>query len=135
MKLTENSDPQAGQCWLEDEYGTRVVLVNVDALGPVEAVTLAQTLAQLHNDFTDQDDDGDGGDNDVGPDATCPKCGERDADSLIWEDDQHVRCMKCSTLYEPDTGGDCADDSASTHHVIGFAVTRNGITCNGDGTK
>ena len=31
----------------------------------------------------------------------CPKCGERDADRLVWQDDDTVRCQTCGTLYRP----------------------------------
>jgi hypothetical protein len=45
-----------------------------------------------------------------GPDAclptgmACPRCGERNPDSLVWQDDTTVHCMNCGTNYEPGTG-------------------------------
>jgi hypothetical protein len=35
-----------------------------------------------------------------GPDA-CPRCGERNPDSLVWQDDTTVHCTNCGTRYEP----------------------------------
>jgi len=33
----------------------------------------------------------------------CPTCGERDPDCLVWSDDeQHVTCQSCGTVYVPD---------------------------------
>ena len=37
----------------------------------------------------------------VSPDAACPVCGERDADRLVWIDDDIVRCTMCGTEYDP----------------------------------
>lgn len=31
----------------------------------------------------------------------CPKCGEVDADRLVWQDDEFVRCDSCGTIYNP----------------------------------
>lgn len=31
----------------------------------------------------------------------CPKCGEADADRLVWQDDEFVRCSSCGTTYTP----------------------------------
>ncbi|RLS59560.1 MAG: hypothetical protein DWH91_00125 [Planctomycetota bacterium] len=31
----------------------------------------------------------------------CPKCGEVDADRLVWQDDEFVRCSSCGTIYCP----------------------------------
>jgi formylmethanofuran dehydrogenase subunit E len=31
----------------------------------------------------------------------CPKCGERNVDNLVWQDDGKVKCTNCGTLYEP----------------------------------
>lgn len=42
-----------------------------------------------------------GAGNDVAPEDRCPKCGERDADRLAWEDEQSVRCQTCGGLYRP----------------------------------
>ena len=33
----------------------------------------------------------------------CPRCGERNQDNLVWQDDGKVKCTKCGTLYEPPT--------------------------------
>jgi uncharacterized Zn finger protein len=37
----------------------------------------------------------------------CPRCGERDADRLVWQERPHeglVRCVSCGALYEPGGG-------------------------------
>lgn len=34
-------------------------------------------------------------------DSACPGCGERNADMLIWQDDDTVRCFGCGTVYQP----------------------------------
>lgn len=39
--------------------------------------------------------------NQVTPDCACPKCGQSDADMLIWIDDDRVRCFTCGTVYTP----------------------------------
>ncbi len=31
----------------------------------------------------------------------CPDCGESDADRLIWQDDEFVRCDSCGTIFCP----------------------------------
>ena len=31
----------------------------------------------------------------------CPDCGESDADRLIWQDDEFVRCDSCGTIFSP----------------------------------
>ena len=31
----------------------------------------------------------------------CPRCGERNQDNLVWQDDGKVKCTKCGTIYEP----------------------------------
>ncbi len=31
----------------------------------------------------------------------CPECGEADADRLVWQDDEFVRCSTCGTIYAP----------------------------------
>lgn len=40
-------------------------------------------------------------DNLVAPEDACPLCGERDADRLVWQDDERVECQMCGTVYEP----------------------------------
>jgi len=35
------------------------------------------------------------------PGPPCPRCGEDDIDSLVWIDDETVRCMNCGTKYQP----------------------------------
>jgi hypothetical protein len=40
----------------------------------------------------------------VGPADGCPGCGERDADSLIWTDDDTVECAACGRRYTPGGG-------------------------------
>jgi len=37
----------------------------------------------------------------VSPDDACPVCGERDIDSLVWLNDDTVRCATCGTEYHP----------------------------------
>lgn len=38
----------------------------------------------------------------VAPRFGCPNCGERDADLLVWlEDDETVRCVTCGCEYKP----------------------------------
>jgi Zn ribbon nucleic-acid-binding protein len=39
--------------------------------------------------------------NQVEPGEACPKCGERDADRLVWIDDDTVQCGSCGTKYRP----------------------------------
>ena len=39
--------------------------------------------------------------NDVSPGFGCPTCSERDADRLVWQDDETVRCVRCGTEYNP----------------------------------
>jgi len=39
-----------------------------------------------------------------GSDA-CPCCGERDQDSLVWQDDATIHCTNCGTRYDPDAKG------------------------------
>lgn len=34
--------------------------------------------------------------------VSCPDCGMADADQLIWQDDEFVRCDSCGTIYAPD---------------------------------
>lgn len=52
----------------------------------------------------------DDNDNHVDPIFACPTCGERDADRLVWIDDDRVECQACGTIYEPGAakGGDNA---------------------------
>jgi len=43
-------------------------------------------------------------DNLVAPDDACPRCGERDADRLVWlygHLEGYVRCVVCGEVYEP----------------------------------
>jgi len=50
-------------------------------------------------------------DNLVAPEDTCPRCGERDIDRLVWTDDDIVRCSACGAEYDPlgrEKGGDDA---------------------------
>ncbi len=32
----------------------------------------------------------------------CENCGEVDADLLVWQDDEFVRCDTCGTIYRPE---------------------------------
>jgi uncharacterized Zn finger protein len=38
----------------------------------------------------------------VVPGMACPRCGEDAIDSLVWIDDEQVRCDRCGTVYAPD---------------------------------
>ena len=38
----------------------------------------------------------------VDEDDACPRCGERDQDSLVWQDDATIHCTNCGTRYDPD---------------------------------
>jgi uncharacterized Zn finger protein len=43
----------------------------------------------------------------------CPRCGERDADRLVWQErpsEGLVRCISCGALYEPGGAGGDSDD-------------------------
>jgi rubredoxin len=37
----------------------------------------------------------------VAPGMACPRCGEDEMDSLVWIDDDQVRCTSCGTVYDP----------------------------------
>lgn len=39
----------------------------------------------------------------VDEDDACPRCGERDQDSLVWQDDATIHCTNCGTRYDPET--------------------------------
>jgi hypothetical protein len=39
--------------------------------------------------------------NQVEPQDGCPRCGERDADRLVWQNDDEIRCQTCGALYRP----------------------------------
>jgi rubredoxin len=41
----------------------------------------------------------------VDPQFACPKCGEREIDYLICQDDGSVICSMCGTVYDPPFGG------------------------------
>lgn len=32
----------------------------------------------------------------------CPRCGEREADDLVWIDDEIVQCKQCGTAFRPE---------------------------------
>lgn len=34
-------------------------------------------------------------------DMACPKCGNREMDSLIMDDQDYCTCQKCGTIYDP----------------------------------
>ena len=40
----------------------------------------------------------------VDPEDACPLCGERNADRLVWRDDEQVECSMCGTVYRPGAG-------------------------------
>ena len=42
----------------------------------------------------------------VGLQEACPGCGERDADNLIWLDDEMVECATCGRRYKPGASHD-----------------------------
>lgn len=44
--------------------------------------------------------------NKVAPCFACPNCGEDDVDSLVWIDDEQVRCARCGTVYHPNSEGE-----------------------------
>ncbi len=52
-------------------------------------------------------------DNLVAPDDACPRCGERDADRLVWVDETNVRCATCGTEYDPLQRAKGGDDAAA----------------------
>lgn len=37
----------------------------------------------------------------VDPADACPICGERNADRLVWVDDEHVQCTMCGCEFRP----------------------------------
>lgn len=40
--------------------------------------------------------------NNVAPTEACPNCGERNADRLVWQDDDEtVKCAGCGTIFCP----------------------------------
>ncbi len=39
----------------------------------------------------------------VPPGCECPECNEWRMDSLVWIDDEEVRCTSCDTIYDPNT--------------------------------
>jgi hypothetical protein len=40
-------------------------------------------------------------DDEVAEAQACPGCGERNADNLVWQDDEQVRCATCGKTYRP----------------------------------
>ncbi len=101
-RLLENSDPVTGRVWLQDETGMVVAQFNLDEMTPPDALVLAQLLSKLFNDCQPPSFVSTDADNMVGPDEACPKCGERDADRLVWQIDmEHVQCVRCWTHYKP----------------------------------
>jgi len=42
-------------------------------------------------------------DDEVAEANACPRCGERNQDNLVWQDDGKVKCSNCGTIYEPPT--------------------------------
>ena len=49
----------------------------------------------------------------VAPEDACPRCGERNADRLVWQQRPHegvVRCVSCGALYEPKGAGGPSGD-------------------------
>lgn len=51
----------------------------------------------------------DADDNLVATDDACPGCGERDADMLVWLDDERVQCQSCTRVYRPQDAGKGGD--------------------------
>jgi hypothetical protein len=39
--------------------------------------------------------------NEVAAEDACPRCDERNADSLVWRNDETVHCANCGTNYDP----------------------------------
>jgi len=40
-------------------------------------------------------------DDEVAEGNECPRCGERNQDNLVWQDDGAVKCSTCGKLYTP----------------------------------
>ncbi len=38
----------------------------------------------------------------VATSEACPNCGERNADRLVWQNDETICCAGCGTTYSPD---------------------------------
>ncbi|MFO0873153.1 MAG: hypothetical protein U0575_04170 [Phycisphaerales bacterium] len=49
-------------------------------------------------------------DNLVALQDACPLCGERNADRLVWIDDDRVCCSMCGTEYSPGHGKESSDE-------------------------
>jgi hypothetical protein len=64
--------------------------------GKIDAEDLLQTLLSIADDLDPPVL------NAVAPEAACPNCDERDADKLVWQEDETVRCDACGTTYEPE---------------------------------
>jgi len=48
----------------------------------------------------------------VAAEDTCPQCGERECDALVWIDEgERVECQRCKTVYRPGGMGDARDDA------------------------
>jgi len=42
-------------------------------------------------------------DDEVAEGNACPRCGERNQDNLVWQDDETVKCTTCGNQYTPPT--------------------------------
>ena len=61
----------------------------------ISAEDLLQTLLSIADDLDPPLP------NDVDRGSTCPGCGERRADRLVWQDDDSVLCTTCGKTYQP----------------------------------
>jgi hypothetical protein len=64
--------------------------------GKIDAEDLLQTLLSIADDLDPPVL------NTVAHEAARPNCDERDADKLVWQEDETVRCEACDTAYKPE---------------------------------
>ena len=64
---------------------------------------LVQTLAFLAQREEKDIEDALPNANMVDAEDACPRCGERHADNLVWQNDETVHCTNCGTRYQPHT--------------------------------
>ncbi len=61
---------------------------------------IAIRVEPIEDDHHEQEDHSESGANLVPPNFACPKCGQRDMDQLICDEDgEHVACQTCGTSY------------------------------------
>lgn len=46
-------------------------------------------------------DEQDAAQENVAPEDACPRCGERDQDNLLWQEDGVIHCTNCDAWYVP----------------------------------